>query len=442
MKIGLIQPSIGKIKNQPYVKSWNMYPLNLGVIAGLTPNDIDISFFDDRHEDIAFDNHLDIVAMPVETYTAKRAYSIADRFRSQGTRVVLGGMHTTLLPQEAKQHSDAIAIGDSETTWPHIVEDFRLGNIKELYISDNKEKTLRGVRPKREIFQGRKYLPIELVETGRGCYQKCDFCSVTSTYNHTYRSKSIEDIVEDIESLDRRFVYFVDDNFVSDFKRTKELCDSLTPLKIRWTSQGSVNMADDKELLKALKASGCLNMLIGFESLNPKSLELMGKSWASETRNYSESVKKIRDHGITIYATFVFGYDTDTKDDFKRTLDFAIENKFAITAFNHLVPFPGTPLYSRLEKEGRLLYSNWWLRNNGKFGEVVFKPKNMTAEELSESCFNCREEFYSYSSIFSRLNDFKANSRNLTNLSYIAYVNLFSRKEAKRRQGWSIGEII
>jgi radical SAM superfamily enzyme YgiQ (UPF0313 family) len=439
MKIALIQPSIGKTRNKPYVKSWNMYPLNLSVIAGLTPEDIDITFYDDRHESISFYEGFDLVAMPVETYTAKRAYVLADSFRENGTRVVLGGMHTTMLPNEAENHADSVVIGDSELTWPNLIHDFKGNNLQKKYSSNMNGKVLPHIKPNREIFNGYSYLPVELVESGRGCYHSCDFCSVSSTYKKSYRSKSIEDIVSDIETLSKNFVYFVDDNFISDKSRTKELCKALTPLKIRWTSQGSIDMADDEELLTSMQKSGCFNMLIGFESLNPEALKLMGKNWTSSKRTYSESIKKIRDHGITLYATFVFGYDCDKKDDFKRTLDFAIEQKFAITAFNHLVPFPGTPLYSRLEKEKRLIYPDWWLRENGKFGEVVFKPKNMTPEELAEGCFNCREEFYKFGPILNRLTDFKANSRNLMNLAYISYVNLFSRKEAKKRQGWPIG---
>jgi radical SAM superfamily enzyme YgiQ (UPF0313 family) len=322
-----------------------------------------------------------------------------------------------------------------------MLEDLQKKSLKESYHVSSTGKQLEKVSINREIFNGKNYLPLSLIETGRGCYFNCDFCAVTAMHQGTYRTKSIKDIIREIEEAKSRNVYFVDDNFVSDFRRTKELCDAITPLGIRWISQGSINMADDPKLLFSLKKSGCFNMLIGFESLNSESLKAMGKSWASSRRDYTTAIEKLRDNGITVYATFVFGYDTDTKDDFKRTLDFAIDQKFAITAFNHLVPFPGTPLYNRLKDQGRLLYDNWWLRDNGKFGEVVFQPKNMSPEELAENCYNCREEFYRYDSIAKRLLDFKANSRNLASAGYIAWVNLFSGKEAKKRQGWPIGEI-
>jgi len=440
MKITLIQPSIGKHEGETYPRSWSMYPLNLAVIAGLTSKEKEISFFDDRSESIPYEIDTDLVAMPVETYTAKRTYSIADQFRKNGVPVVLGGMHATLLPEEAKQHADSVIIGDAEPVWKTVLEDLENRSLKRSYHVNTSGKKLGTVPINREIFDGKRYLPLGLIEAGRGCYFDCDFCAVTAMHRRTYRTKPIEDIVREIEETQSRNIYFVDDNFVSDFRRTKELCDAITPLGIRWISQGSVNMADDAQLLSSLERSGCFNMLIGFESLNPEALKAMGKSWASSKRDYSEAMKKIRNHGITVYATFVFGYDTDTKDDFKRTLDFAIDQKFAITAFNHLVPFPGTPLYQRLESQGRLLYDNWWLRENGKFGEVVFQPKNMSPEELAENCYKCREGFYGYGSIAKRMLDFKANSRNITSAGYLAWVNLFSKHEAKKRQGWPIGE--
>src|SRR3989338_2609 len=441
MKITLIQPSIGKHEKETYPRSWSMYPLNLAVIAGLTPKENEISFYDDRFENIPYEDHTDLVAMPAETYTAKRTYSIADKFRKKGIPVVLGGMHATLVSEEAKQHADSVIVGDAEPVWTAMLEDFKNKSAKRFYHVNPTGKQLETVSIDRGIFRGRNYLPLSLIETGRGCYFDCDFCAVTAAHQRTYRTKPIEQIVKEIEQTQSRNIYFVDDNFVSDFKRTKELCDAITPLNVRWISQGSVNMADDPILLSSLERSGCFNMLIGFESLNPEALKAMGKSWASSKRGYSESMKRIRDHGITVYATFVFGYDTDNKDDFKRTLDFAIDQKFAITAFNHLVPFPGTPLYRRLEGEGRLLYDNWWLRDKGKFGEVVFQPKNMSPEELADNCFKCRESFYEYGSIAKRLLDFKANSRNLTSAGYLTWVNLFSKHEAKKRQGWQIGGI-
>ncbi len=441
MKLTLINPSMGRIKGRKYIKTWSMEPINLGVIAALTPKDIDIHFQDERFEGITYEDS-DLVGISVETYTARRAYDIADKFRAKGIPVILGGIHTTLIPDEAKEHADSVVIGDAEPVWEMIIEDVKNNRSEKIYYSSMDAKTLIHVEPDRTIFGGRKYLPLGIVESGRGCKFGCDFCAVSGAYKGLYRSKNIEDIVGAVKNTDKRIIYFADDNFVADFKRTKELCKALTPLGINWSSHGSINMADDSELLKKLNESGCMNMLIGFESLKTGNLKSMGKSWTIANRNYSEAIRKLRDNGITIYATFVFGYNEDIKDDFKRTLDFAIEQKFLFAAFNHLVPYPGTPLYQRLKSEGRLLEEKWWLSSGYTFGDVAFKPKNMTSEELAEGCYDCRKQFYSYGSVFKRMIDRKANFKNLYNGTVGLVANLMSRSGIEERQWWPVGEIV
>lgn len=445
MKIHLIQPSIGKKDGKGYVKSWQMQPLPIATLAGLTPKEHEVTFTDDRFETINYEIEADLIAMPVETYTAQRSYKIARKFRERNMPVVMGGIHAMLEPQEVAQHCDVVCISGAENVWEGILDHFSNGNNKNGLVAkvfsqqSGKRERLSHVEPRRDLFEGKPYLPLEIVETGRGCPFTCDFCAVYGAYNQSYRSKSIEDIVSDVESLNRKNVYFADDNFVSDFRRTKELCRALEPLNIHWFSHGSINMANDEDLLKSLERSGCTNILIGFESLNPESLKAMGKSWNIAKRSYSDAVKKLRDNGLTIYATFALGYDTDTKDDFQRTVDFAIEQKFALAAFNHLIPYPNTPLYKRLNQEGRLFEDKWWLREGYKFGEVVFQPKNMSAEELAEGCFDCRKQFYSYSSIARRMLDFKANAKNPYTALVASMANLTSRKGIVQRQYWEIG---
>tara|TARA_Y100000034_G_scaffold137009_1_gene218354 strand:- start:1976 stop:3313 length:1338 start_codon:yes stop_codon:yes gene_type:complete len=441
MKLTLINPSMGKIKGKKYIKTWSMEPINLGVIASLTPEDVEINFQDERFEDIVFEN-TDLVGISVETYTANRAYDIAGKFRERGIPVVLGGIHPTLIPEESREHSDAIVIGDAETVWKNVVEDARNGNLKKTYKSNIRQGPLEHIEPDKNIFDGRRYLPLGIVESGRGCKFGCDFCAVSGAYKGIYRSKNIEEIVGAVENTDKRIIYFADDNFVADFERTKELCDFLTPLRMNWSSHGSINMADDSELLRKLNESGCMNLLIGFESLKTGNLKSMGKSWTTANRDYSEAIKKLRDNGITIYATFVFGYDEDVQDDFKRTLDFAIDQKFLFTAFNHLVPYPGTPLYQRLSSEDRLLEEKWWLSAGYTFGDVAFKPRNMSPEELAEGCYDCRKQFYSYGSIFKRMMDKNANFKNLYQGTVGLVANLMSRKGIEERQWWPVGEII
>jgi radical SAM superfamily enzyme YgiQ (UPF0313 family) len=442
MKITMIQPSMGLITGEKYVKSWQMQPLSLAVLAGMTPDDVEVEFVDDRFNEIPYDSDSDLVAITTETYTAQRGYVIADEFRSRGKPVVIGGIQTSLIPGEAAQHSDSVAIGDSEFIWPQIVKDAKTGTLQKVYRAQPRKGELPHIDPRRDLFDKKKYIGLEMVETGRGCPFTCDFCSIAGSYEGSFRTKSIDDIVSDIETLKGNTLYFVDDNFVSKLSRTKELCEALVPMKKKWFSHGSIHMANDPELLKLMEKSGCANILIGFESLNPKNLEAMGKSWGVAKRDYTESIKKLRDHGVTIYGTFVFGYDHDTVDDFDRTLEFAIDQKFALGAFNHLVPFPGTPLYDRLKSQGRLLDESWWLNPKYRFGEVAFQPANMSPETLAEKCYDCREQFYSYGSTFKRMFDFKANCRDpLQSIIYLA-ANLTSKKGIAQRQGWPVGGVV
>lgn len=443
MKLTLIQPSIGKIKEEKYVKSWQMQPLSIAVLAGMTPENVEIEFYDDRFDEILYDKQTDLVAMPIETYTAQRVYNIAREFRRREVPVVMGGIHAALVPEEVIANSDATIIGDAEGIWEKVITDLRYGKLKKVYNPPRMKKgILPHVVPRRDLFKEKPYISLGMVETGRGCPFTCDFCAIAGSFEGSYRSKSIEDIVSDIESVPGKNLYFVDDNFVSNFRRTKDLCKALIPLNKKWFSHGSINMTNDLELLTLLEKSGCANILIGFESLNPKNLEAMGKSWNIAKRGYSDAIKRLRDHGVTVYATFVFGYDNDTTDDFGRTFDFAIEQKFALAAFNHLVPFPGTPLYHRLKEEKRLFEDKWWLRSGYKFGEVVFQPKNMSAETLAEKCFELRTKFYSYSSTFKRMFDFKANCKGpYQSLIYLA-ANLVSKKGIAQRQYWPIGSVV
>ncbi len=440
MKITFLLPSVGKIKGMKYVKSWQMQPLSIATLAGLTPDEHEIEFIDDRFDKILYDKDTDLVAMSVETYTAQRAYTISREFRNRNIPVVMGGIHAVLASDEVMRHSDSVVIGDAESVWGKVLEDIENNNTQKTYISKERNGRLPHVKARRDLYEGKPYIGLDMVETGRGCVFTCDFCAIAGSFEGSYRSKSIDDIISDVSSIKGKNLYFVDDNFVSKFGRTKELCRQLIPLEKRWFSHGSINMANDSELLNLLEKSGCANILIGFETLNPKILEAMGKSWNTSKRDYNESISKLRDHGITVYGTFVFGYDEDTQDDFKRTLDFAIEQKLALAAFNHLVPFPGTPLYSRLKKEGRLFEDEWWLREGYKFGEVVFQPKNMSAETLAEKCFECRNQFYNYSSTFKRMFDLKANFKSpYQGIVYLA-ANLISKKGITQRQYWPIGQ--
>jgi len=439
MKITLIMPGVGRKPGEPYLRGWQMQPLPLAVLAALTPSDVEVRLVDDRVEPIPYDDPTDTVAISVETYTARRAYQIAESFRARGVPVILGGYHPTLVPAEACGFADAIVIGEAETVWRRVVEDLRRQQLRTVYRSDMRP-VLDGLQPRREIFQDKPYLPLTLIETGRGCRFACDFCSVSCFFRQTYRARPVEDIVAEIETCGHQTVFFTDDNIVADFDRARRLFRAVRPLGINWLSQGSVNMADDPEMLKLMRQSGCRGILVGFESLSDETLASMGKGWNRTARDYGEAVKRIRDSGIAVYATFVFGYDTDASDAIDRAVEFAIRQKFFMAAFNHLVPFPGTPVYARLRREGRLRLDRWWLDPEYRFGDVAFEPRHMTAEQLAQRCYEARRDFYRFGSVMTRAMDLRANCADVRAAISYFWLNLFSGREAKKRQGLPLGE--
>ncbi|KDR96619.1 Radical SAM superfamily enzyme YgiQ, UPF0313 family [Peptoclostridium litorale DSM 5388] len=399
MKITFILPGIGKKENEKYIKTWKMEPLTIATLKKLTPNDIETEFFDDRLELIDYNTPTDLVVISVETYTAKRAYQISGEFRKRGVKVIMGGYHVTLLPDEAVKYADAVLSGNAETIWEIVIEDFKRGNLKKMY--SGRPQILNSI-PDRSIYADKKYLPLSLVETGRGCPFSCEFCAISSYYCSNYRPRPIESVIEDIKKSNGRYFFLVDDNIVANPEHCKELFSAIAPLNIKWTSQGSLTMAKDKDLLKLMKKSGCDTILIGFESLDERNLNQMKKDWSLKIGERDELIKRIHDAGISIYATFVFGFDYDTPSSFERAVEFSLNHDFFFAAFNHLLPFPGTPLYERLKYEKRLTSEKWWLEPGYKYGDISFIPRNMSPEELSCRCAKARRDFFKYSSIFKR----------------------------------------
>jgi radical SAM superfamily enzyme YgiQ (UPF0313 family) len=416
-----------------------MEPLPPALIAGLTPKDVEIHFWDDRMEQIPYDEPTDLVAISVETYTAKRSYQIASEFRKRGIPVVMGGFHATLVPDEVKDYAESVVIGEAENIWPELIADFRAGRLKRIYKSADRPSIAKGI-PDRSIYQGKKYLPIALVESARGCGFKCEFCAIQSYFKSTQTHRDIETVIEEIKSLKdkSRLFFFVDDNIVNNQKRAKEFFTALIPLKIKWVSQATMTMVRNVELLKIMKASGCQGVLIGFESLNPDNLLAMNKQFNLAKGGAQAAVDSLNRFGIRLYATFVFGYDFDTQDSFEDTLQFSIRNKIFMLAFNHLTPFPGTPLYERLRKEGKLLYEQWWLDDRYKYGQVPYMTP-LDSEYIKKKCVESRKRFYHPMTILRRLS--RTNLSNLKMLRAYFFINFLLFREASQREDYPLGDL-
>ena len=441
MRLTLVHPCVGRRRGQPYIRTWQMEPLAPATLAGLTPRDRDttIRFYDDRTEAIPFDEPADLVALSVETYTARRSYQIASEYRRRGVPVVMGGFHPTLMPDEASEFAESIIIGEAEGLWPGVIEDFRAGRLQRVY-RQAQRPSLSGLRPDRSIFAGKRYLPVGLVEAGRGCHFRCEFCAVQSYFANTQTRRPADEIIDEIRRIKRPLLFFVDDNITSNMDQAKEFFRALIPLKVKWVSQASINAAHDEEFLKLIKASGCQGLLIGFESLNPENLKRMRKSFNTMRGGYERALENLKRHEIPLYVTFILGYDEDHGDTLQETLAFAERHRFYIVAFNHLTPFPGTPLYDRLEREGRLLYDRWWLDPAYRYGMVPFAPRGMTAEDVKQRCIEARQQFYSLRSILKRSANFSVNSRNLFMWSHFFSINLLFRSEVLQRKDFPLGD--
>jgi radical SAM superfamily enzyme YgiQ (UPF0313 family) len=438
MKMTLVYPAVGRKANAPYVRAWQMQPLSMALLASLTPPDVEIAFNDDRMEEIAFDEPADVAVISVETYTALRAYRIAEQFRMRGIPVVMGGYHATLLPEEVAQHGDAVVIGDAEPVWDQVIADARRGKLQPYYRASAPAK-LAGLRPRRDLFQGKRYQNITLVESARGCNFRCDFCSITAYHQAAQHHRPAQEVAAEMEATGSRRFFIVDDNFVSQPAKARELCRELIPLNVRWVGQASIHIAHDDELLDLMAESGCVGILIGMESLDPSNLRDMGKSWNLAGGDYAESLRQFRKHGLAVYGTFVFGYDQDSQAIIDASVEFAREQKLFLAAFNHLTPFPGTPLYARLKQEGRLLKDPWWLDPQGRVGAVTFQPARMSPAELEQACLEARRKFYSFGSIAQRLCDWQVNAGSWLMLGVYLGLNIGHHFDIDLRQELQFG---
>jgi len=434
MKITFIRPHLTTIRAADALE-----PLVFGILAKLTPSNVELALYDDRLEEVPYDEPTDLVALTVETFTAKRAYQIAAQYRERGVPVVMGGYHPTLLPDEAAQYADVVAIGDAEIIWPQIVADARSGNLHRRYQAAP-NLTLEGVTPRRNIFKGKPYGILRIVQFGRGCRFACDFCSIHAFYGRSTPRRCMDDVLAELDELRGQYVFFADDNLFTDKEQAEVLFKALKQFRIHWACQISLDIVQSPHLLDLMGESGCVGTLIGFESLDEANLVQMKKKWNTKYGDYASAVAEINRHGIMIFGSFVFGYDHDTTEAFNRTMEFALRSKFALAQFNSLYPRPGTQIYERLRKENRLLFDRWWLDDHYRYGETMFRPKNMTPDELRDGIIRLRREFNTYSSIAARAFNFQANARSPHHLFAYLMVNLVTRKEIRNKQGEALGD--
>lgn len=392
MKILLIAPSLDKERS----RFLRMPQLTLGVISALTPPEIEVDVVEEEIEEVDFDRHYDLVGISCMTAAAPRAYQLSSAFRKKGAKVVLGGIHPTVMPDEAIAHCDSVVMGEAEGCWGELLEDFRENRLRRFYRSFDSDLAKF---PIAKLNHNHTPFHVSPVLCTRGCPYNCEFCSVTHLYGKKIRHRAVQDIVREIAARKSKKIFFLDDNIMGDARFAKELFTALLDSRIRWwVGQASISSAKDQALLRLAKESGCVGLFIGIESVSSDNLKRLRKA-PDDAKEYSRAIKIIRDSGILFHASLVFGFDHDDKSIFEKTLNFLEKNRITSATFNILTPYPGTTIFDRFKKEGRLLSQNWQDYNHRT---VVFRPKNMTPEELAEGFLWLARNFFAKASIFSR----------------------------------------
>jgi radical SAM superfamily enzyme YgiQ (UPF0313 family) len=392
MRLLLVSPSrkVGRKRS----RAITIPQLGLHILASLTPEDVEITVVDEEIREIDLSPNFDLVGISCMTATANRSYRLADLLRQRGSKVVLGGIHPTILPQEAIRHADAVVIGEAEGCWVDVVNDFKKGKLQKFYHVPEPDLATFPF-PRRDFHLDKALFNCVGLVTTRGCPYACEFCSVTDFYGRKIRHRPVSKVVEDIKQSGSKNFLILDDNVTGHPVYSKELFEALIPLGIQWVGQSSISLAKDKDMLKLCRLSGCGALFIGLESVSLVSLTGMKKTLNS-IEETEEAIKIIQDNGIAVHPSIILGFDTDTKAIFDETLEFLARTKLPTLALNVLTPYPGTRIYRRFKEQGRIISDDW---SHYDHHTVVFQPKNMTPRELSEGHQYVQGEFYSFSSI-------------------------------------------
>lgn len=397
MRIYLIAPCRPDDVWRKKRSTFTLPPMSLAIIASLTPKSIELKVTDEMVEDIDMDYPADLVALSVNTTSAPRSYEVARSFRSKGAKIVMGGIHPSVLPDEARQHADSVVIGEAETVWPQLIDDFLSGRLKDVYRGEYPDPAAIPM-PKWDVLKQDRYFTPRTAQVSRGCPYGCGFCSSTKFFGTKYRMRPIERVIDELKGHKKNFLVFVDDNIVGRQDYSRELFKAMRPLKKRWVAQSSIDIARDSSLMELARQSGCAGVLIGLESIGYGNKDEIKKlKTASE---YEAAIKELRRAGIGVHGSFVFGFDHDTPEVFKSTVDFVLRNRLHAANYCTLTPYPGTKLFEEFNAEGRITSLDWskYDRYN-----IVFRPKNITVQELIDATNEAYKRTYNPLSILRRL---------------------------------------
>ena len=414
MKIAFLRPNLGGQRSNDAIE-----PLGFAVLSGLTDRKKhEVVLFDERIEDIPMDLEVDLVVITTFTLTAKRAYTIADNYRKKGIYVVIGGYHASLIPEEVQEYADTVFVGSAEGNWARFLIELENGNPQKVY-EEIKLPDISEVVYDRSLFKDKRYSFVVPVQFGRGCMHQCEFCTIGSVHKGDYAHRKVELVIEEIKEIFKtnkraKVIYFVDDNIFANKKKALHLFNELKKLKIKWACQGSIDIAKDEELVKLMSEAGCIEMLLGFENINIMNIKKMNKK-SNYDFDYENIIRIFKKYRILVHASYVIGYDYDTKDYFQEILDFSNKHKFFLAGFNPALPIPGTPFYDRL-----------------KYGKAAYTPHNMTVEEFEAGILRCKVEYNTHKNIWYRLFDRAANFKHALIFLVVNYIN---RKEIYNKKG-------
>jgi radical SAM superfamily enzyme YgiQ (UPF0313 family) len=395
--------------------------MSLAILAALTPDRFEVRVTDELVDDIDFAFPADLVAISTNSSNAGRAYAVSGIFREQGAKVIMGGIHPSVMPDEVIRHADSLLMGEAEEMWPGILDDFLSNDLQPRYRCESYPDPSKIPSGKWDVIHQRRYYVPRTFQTSRGCPYGCSFCSSTQFFGMRHRCRSIGQVVSELRTYTGRIAVFIDDNIAGSPAYAKELFRAMKPLRQRWVAQTSIDIARDSELLRLAAESGCAGLLIGFESINTLNAGDVKK--IRQTAYYEELIREIKAHGIGVHGSFIFGFDNDTPDIFDSTIDFVMRNRLEVANYCKLTPFPGTKLFDEMTAQGRILHQDWekYDRYN-----IVFRPKNITAEELHRKTADAYRKTYSVASILKRM---PARLGNV--LPYLA-MNISYRLGAKR----------
>jgi len=409
MKVLLIFPKhTHSRKHFDLEKGMFITPLSLVTLAGCTPPEFEVKIIDEYVDIINYEEKVDLVGITACSWQAKRVYEIAGEYKKRGIPVIMGGIHASMVPEEAKQFVDSVVIGEAEEIWPEILRDFQKGKLQEYYVIKERPNLQKLIIPRWDLLRLKNYGALT-IQTTRGCPYSCEFCSVQKFNGNKYRRKPIEHIVEEFKYLtkflDNKQVFIVDDNITVDRNFAKELFKAITPFKTKWFCQSPGKIADDDEILNLMKEAGCTYMGIGFESLSKENIISMNKVHINKVEEYEKYIKKIHNAGIAVYGFFMIGNDFDTEESIMEIPEFIEKNNIVFSTILPPIPFPGTALFDRLKKENRLEVDNFGLMEyKENISEpVLIKPKNISAKKLKEIQLQILKKLNNLDSLFSRL---------------------------------------